>query len=285
MGGGKPAAENLLLFPERPAMHNAVFHFRRFSVRQDRCAMKVGTDGVLLGAWVEAFSARRILDIGTGTGLIALMLAQRFERATIDAIEIDGDAFVQARENAARSPWGGRIRVHHAAFQDFDAGGNDRYGLLVSNPPYFVDSLAAPSTARAMARHANAALRFDDLLDGVHRLLAPRGRFCVILPAREAQGFIRSAAGRCLFLRRLTRVRTKQAGQDKRHLLCFSDEPVPLREDTLVIRDGSGGFTDEYVELTKAYYPRMRRDAVESGSQRRAIRPRRIPSGRPERPA
>jgi len=227
--------------------------------------MKVGTDGVLLGAWVEPFPARRILDIGSGTGLIALMLAQRFDRATVDAIEIDGDAFVQASENAARSPWAGRIRVYHAAFQEFVAGGNDRYDLVVSNPPFFVDSFTAPSTARTMARHSNATLRFDDLLDGVCRLLEPRGRFYVILPAREAQGFIRSAAGRCLYPCRLTRVRTKKGGADKRYLLCFSDEPVPVREATLVIRDASGGFTDEYVDLTKAYYPRLRREAVQSG--------------------
>lgn len=164
--------------------------------------MKVGTDGVLLGAWARVEPQdERILDIGTGTGLIALMLAQR-SAARITAVEIDPGSASQARENADASPWGERIEVVCSSVQAFDPG--RRFGLIVSNPPFYVDSLTCPDRGRSRARHAET-LPFAELRDAVLRLLAPDGRFCLILPPQEAARFIGVAAGR-LFVSRCTEV-------------------------------------------------------------------------------
>jgi tRNA1Val (adenine37-N6)-methyltransferase len=242
-------------------MHDPVFRFRRFAVRQDRCAMKVGTDAVLLGAWVETFPARRILDVGTGTGLIALMLAQRF-RCAVDAIEIDREACGQAGENFSASPWPARLRIIHTSLQAFSKNGAAPYDLVVSNPPFYVDAFTAPSRARSVARHSNIQLSFDDLLDGVVRLLQPEGRFCLILPDREAQGFLRSAAGRLLFPRRLARVKTKPGGPVKRSLLELGFGEAAVKEEELTLLDESSGFTPEYIRLTSEYYLWRKKDAA-----------------------
>ncbi|MEE0972800.1 MAG: methyltransferase, partial [Paludibacteraceae bacterium] len=159
-------------------MRNSFFRFKQFTVYQDRCAMKVGTDGVLLGVLADVSKATRILDIGTGTGLIALMLAQRQKDAHVDAIEIDEQAAQQAQENIAQSPFC-YIHVHTTALQAYNS--TQPYDLIVSNPPYFVDSLKAPNAARNLARHTDS-LSFADLLQGAERLLHNDGCFWVILP-------------------------------------------------------------------------------------------------------
>ena len=163
-----------------------MFRFKQFAIRQDRCPMKVGTDGVLLGAWVSVRpSDRRILDIGTGTGLIALMMAQRVPGARITGVDVEDIS--QARENADASPWGGRVAFVQCPVQEFAPQG--KFDLVVSNPPFFVDSLTCPDAGRTTARHA-VRLPFGDLRDAVVRLLSDEGHFAVVLPADEAARFI-----------------------------------------------------------------------------------------------
>ena len=198
--------------------------------------MKVGTDGVLLGAWVDEFSVHRILDIGTGTGLIALMLAQRFS-GLIDAVEIDEEACLQARENFTASPWAGRLQVIQTSLQDYIKEERQLYDLIVSNPPFYAGAFTTSSEARNIARHSNIRLSFTDLINGVHRLLKQDGRFCLILPAPEAKGFIRLAAAASLFPQRITRIKTKKAAPDKRFLIQFRRVQATVSDDELVIRN------------------------------------------------
>lgn len=215
--------------------------------------MKVGTDGVLLGAWaaVEA-SDRRILDIGTGTGLIALMLAQRAPDARITALDIDPACAEQARANADASPWGGRIDVLQGAVQSFHPGLT--FDLIVSNPPYYDASLLPADPGRAVARH-DTRLGFDDLAAAAVRLLAPGGRFAVVLPAAEAARFLLRAS-QALWLIRRTDVRTTPRRGIRRALMEFSlHQPLMAPQRTeLVIGDGGGGFTQQYRELTQDFY-------------------------------
>lgn len=159
-------------------MSNIYFKFKQFTVYQDRCAMKVGTDGTLLGAWTDVTKSRTILDIGTGTGLIALMLAQRSLTTQITAIDIDIDSVMQAESNVALSPWCDRVKVFCSSLQDFNGSG---YDTIVSNPPYFVNSLKCPNGHRTLARHT-ASLSYKDLFDGVTRMLSDDGEFSVIIP-------------------------------------------------------------------------------------------------------
>jgi tRNA1Val (adenine37-N6)-methyltransferase len=237
-------------------MPSATFAFKQFNIRQDRCAMKVGTDAVLLGAWVKTYGVRRILDIGTGTGVIALMLAQKCG-AQIDAIDIDEVAVQEARGNAATSPWPERIRVLHQSLQDFAGGTDEKYDLIVSNPPYFSESVTAAEKARAAARH-QLLLPFHDLIEGVSKLLTRDGKFCVILPSREGVKFLALAASHGLHLTRFTRVKTTPEKTEKRWLMQFAWQPKPhFSESTLVIEKDSlneQNYTDEYKELTKEYY-------------------------------
>jgi tRNA1Val (adenine37-N6)-methyltransferase len=232
-------------------MPESVFHFKRFVIQQDRSAMKVGTDGVLLGAWVNTEKASHTLDIGTGTGLITLMLAQR-SSATIDAIEIDRESFEQAQANVLMSPWYDRIRVVHASLQEFKPV--LRYDLIVSNPPYFIDSFAAVDEARNRARQASASLSYDELLNGVIRLLHISGRFCVILPSKEGQLFLEKAAQNGLFCNRMTHVLTRSGKEAKRVLMEFSRNEAELVEDEIVLRNEDLSFTDAYKTLTREYY-------------------------------
>jgi tRNA1Val (adenine37-N6)-methyltransferase len=230
--------------------------------------MKVGTDGVLLGAWVVERPAGRILDIGTGTGLIALMLAQRFP-GVIDAIELDPDACRQARANVMASKWADRIHVIHDSIQHYSGKRTQGYDLIVSNPPFYLDAFHTPSPARNIARHTNSGLPFTDLADGVCRLLTPRGRFDLILPAREGRLFLEIADRRGLHLRRLTRVRTKQGGIEKRWLMEMGFERGDVAETEMSVRDGEGRFSPEYIRMTFAYYLGLERGLTEGSRHRR----------------
>lgn len=232
-------------------MPESVFHFKQFSVRQDLCAMKVGTDGVLLGSWINPPAEGKILDIGTGTGLIALMAAQK-SNAFIDAIDIDRQACEQAEENTKQSPWENRIRVVHSSLMDFRPV--HRYDLIVSNPPYFIDSCAPEDEARHLARSASASLNQDELINGVVRLLHISGRFCVILPQREGHLFLEKAEQNGLFCNIQVNVRTGLEKPCKRVLMEFSrqeDEPVI---EELVLHTEGREFTDQYKQLTRDFY-------------------------------
>jgi len=233
-------------------MPNNYFHFRQFTIHQDRCAMKVGTDGVLLGAWANAKHAKRILDIGTGTGLIALMLAQR-SNAIIDAIEIDYDAALQASENVRLSPWNKRIRVIHTSFQEY-CNTQAKYDLIVTNPPYFIHALRAPDKKRSLARH-NHTLEHKSLIEGVHALLDSEGFFTIILPAAGFDVFSTLMSQYQLYISRRTNVLSKQGSSYNRILAEFSGNPVHKNETDLIIESGGRHqYSLQYIELTKDYY-------------------------------
>ena len=227
------------------------FTFKQFEINHENCAMKVGTDGVLLGAWCACDSAQRIADIGTGTGLIALMCAQRNASATIDAIEIDHSAAECARENIAHSAWSDRIRVIETAIQNFDA--EERYDLIVSNPPYFSETLQSPDPSRATARH-NCSLPHRDLIAAAQRLLTDEGRMALILPTDEARRFAMQAVVAGLHLRRRCEVITKRGAMPKRTMSEWSLAPCAAEHEQLILADDDGSRSEEYSRLTEEFY-------------------------------
>jgi tRNA1Val (adenine37-N6)-methyltransferase len=235
-------------------MSSDTFEFKNFRIRQDRCAMKVSTDAVLLGSWVIATASNEVLDIGTGTGVIALMLAQKC-RGRITAIDIDRDSTEQAKNNVAESVYSDRIDVIHSSLQELAAMSGRKYNLIVSNPPYFVDSWKSNDDNRKMARHTDS-LPFEDLASGALRLLDPKGKFCLILPKNEAIRFREIAESKGLFLSKLLRVRTRLDKEtEKRHLMQFEFKQSEFSESTLVIEtDTDRNYTPEYRDLTKDYY-------------------------------
>jgi len=234
-------------------MSNQPFVFKQFKIAQDKCAMKVGTDAVLLGAWVNASNAKTILDIGTGTGIITLMLAQK-SGAKIDAIDIDRNSYEQAKENADACLWKDRISIYHKSLQQYSTESEKKYDLIVSNPPYFVDSSKALEEARTNARHTDQ-LEYIELLNGVLKLLNPTGKFYVILPKKESEQFCEMAAENKLFLTKQTKVITRTDKPEKRLLMRFEFTNRAFSEDSIVIeKDERHSYTDEYKELTKEYY-------------------------------
>lgn len=230
------------------------FRFKRFNVAQPRSAMKVGTDGVLLGAWARLDSSqRRILDIGTGTGLIALMAAQRTEAwdAQVVAVEIDSESAEDARENFARSEWGARLSVVESPVQEFRP--EEQFDHIISNPPYFVDSLLSPDAARTAARHTTS-LTFEELARSAARLLSPDGILSLVLPYDAVGDMTLAAARSGLFLVRREDVKTKESTTPKRSLLEFGFTPQPTQRTTLTIHIEGGDFSEEYRTLTQDFY-------------------------------
>lgn len=237
-------------------MANPYFKFKQFTVWHDQCAMKVGTDGALLGAWATPGQARRILDVGTGTGLIALMLAQRCD-AQIDAIDIDADACLQARENVRRSPFEGRIAVFHAPLHAFQPADDQPYDLIVSNPPYFIDSLKCPNNKRSLARHTDT-LPLEELIQESRRLLSPTGRLCLILPFDQQTRLeqLCQAAGFQLILQ--TNVSPVVGSAPKRLLAEWGREATTSpRQTHLSIEYPDRRHTEEFIALEKPYYLKM----------------------------
>ena len=230
------------------------FRFKQFTVYHDQCAMKVGTDSVLLGAWARTNPGQRILDVGTGCGILALMLAQRNPSATIDAVEVDESGAIQARQNAEQSPWPGRIRVHHTAIQQYDS--SEPYDLVVSNPPYFVNSLEPPDARRLLSRHA-VSLPYGELIDAVDRLLSPTGRFNVILPATEAHDFEFRLVEKKFYCTRKLAFRTRQEKSVTRWLLEFSRDCEPVEEGEMVLYEQGLVWSEEYTQLTRAFYLKL----------------------------
>ena len=237
-------------------MPHSPFHFKQFTIHQDKCTMKVGTDAVLLGAWTKAEDAKTILDIGTGTGIIAIMLAQK-SNAQIDALDIDKRSCEQAACNAQQSPWKDRIKVLHASLQGFVRGMQQapviRYDLIVSNPPYFDDKYRSSIDALNKTKH-NDTLAFDDLINGAVALLEQEGRFCLILPLKEGVIFIKKALRKGLHCSKMLKVRTKIEKQEKRLLMEFRKAPVQYSETEIVVQEENLAYTKEYIELTKDYY-------------------------------
>lgn len=234
-------------------MPNPYFQFKQFTVWHDKCAMKVGTDGVLLGAWADLSNAGNILDVGTGTGLLSLMIAQRCN-ADITAIEIDEQAIIQANENVRRSPWEKQITILHADYRKFTS--SRKFDLIVSNPPYFADSLLSLDEQRSLARHANE-LTYADLIKKTVTLLQPTGTFSLIVPIDVCEKIIAIAYDHSLFLIKQTNVYTKPEASPKRGLLTFSFIRTNCVTDSLVIELSRHLYSEEYIELTKQYYLKM----------------------------
>ena len=231
-------------------MSTSSFTFQQFSVRQDRCAMKVGTDGVLLGAWAEG--GKRILDVGTGTGLIALMMAQRFPDASVVGIDIDALACQQAQENVADSPFAGRVGVSCVSLQDYS--GPDTFDCIVANPPFFENSLRNPDERKAAARHTDM-LPFDDLFNGVERLLSDDGVFSVIIPSDFLERFISNAYISGFYITRQYDIKTTIRKPVKRCLLAFRKlRPELLDRREVYLQDVDGNRSAWYSELMRDFY-------------------------------
>lgn len=229
-----------------------MFQFKQFTIRQDHTPMKVGTDGVLLGAWADTEKAHTILDVGCGTGIIALMSAQRNPHARIDAIEIEPNACRQAAENIQASPWKERIHVWPSALQTFSPP--CLYDCIVCNPPFFINSTKAPDQGRTLARHSDT-LPHAELLEHTSRLLAADGTLCVILPAGDAEVFLRQAVNSGLHAQHLTWVHPTPGKPPKRCLMRIGRKPTTApTEEHLTIEISRHQYTEEYIRLTRAFY-------------------------------
>ena len=214
--------------------------------------MKVGTDGVLLGAWARLGDTASILDIGTGTGLLALMAAQRNAEARIEAVEIDDAAYLQASQNIASSPWSKRIVLHHLSIFDFHPVA--RFDCILCNPPFFVHSTPTPDSSRTMARHCSEFTHTDLLFLSSH-LLTSRGKLNLILPVTEAENLLRQAPQYSACLTRITKVKPTPEIAPKRYLLEFSFSPSGSPEsDELIIEYSRHHYSPEYQELTHDFY-------------------------------
>ena len=234
------------------------FQFKQFSLEQDRCAMKIGTDGVLLGAWTPIQNhPNSILDIGTGTGIIALMLAQKTSATQIDALEIDEDAYEQATDNFENSPWNDRLYCFHAGLDEFVEEPEDEYDLIVSNPPFYTDDFKSATEQRDLARFADS-MPFEDLIEAADLLLSENGIFSVIIPFKEEEKFLALAAAYELYPLKITRVKGTPTTEIKRSLLAFSrNKNTDFPVDELIIETARHIYTSEYIELTKDFYLKM----------------------------
>ena len=233
------------------------FTFKQFQVNQDRCAMKIGTDGVLLGAWTPLINnPYNVLDIGAGTGILSLMLAQRSNAEQIDAIEIDEDAYEQCVENFETSPWGDKLFCFHAGLDEFVDEPEDEYDLIISNPPFYTDDFKSDNSSRDLARFEDA-LPFEELIEAADLLLSDNGIFSVIIPYKEEERFVSMCKELDLFPLKITRVKGTPTSEIKRSLLAFCRmEQTPLI-DELVIEISRHNYTPEYIELTKEFYLKM----------------------------
>lgn len=236
----------------------SLFNFKQFSVQQHKTAMKVGTDGVLLGAWCPINnSPSSILDIGTGTGLIALMLAQRTSAVQIDAFEIDEDAFEEATDNFENSPWSDRLFCFHACLDEFVDDPEDEYDLIVCNPPFYSEDYKTSNESRDLARFQDA-MPFEELTEAVDLLLSENGIFAVIIPYKEEEKFIDLCAEVELFPIKITRVKGSHTTTIVRSLLAFKRFELPVLEaDEIVIEINRHEYTNEYIALTKDFYLKM----------------------------
>ena len=231
------------------------FQFKQFTIHQEHCSMKVGTDGVLLGAWAGVEGAKKILDIGAGTGIIAIMAAQRAPDAIVDAVEIDKAAFNQGMENMAASPWSNRLRVFHLPVKEYARSSTEKYDLILSNPPFFTGGTFSPEGGRNNVRHT-VKLSHGDLLDSVRKLLAPQGRLALILPYLEGLRFRELAASYHFYCVRVTEVRSKADKPIERLLMEFSPHiPAQMTQSELIIQhEGNNNWTDAYIALTGDFY-------------------------------
>lgn len=222
--------------------------------------MKVGTDAVLLGAWCSLGKCPdAILDVGAGTGIVALMLAQRSEATTIDAVEIDENGYEQCVENFERSDWSDRLFCYHSSFEEFAneiEGEEEKYDLIISNPPFYTDAFETENKARNKARFTSS-LTFKNLLLSVSKTLSESGEFSVIIPFKEEANFIQIAHQNNLFMNRICRVKGTANSEIKRSLLCLSFDKKEIQEEVLIIEKERHQYTEAYINLTKDFYLKM----------------------------
>ena len=231
-----------------------IFKFKQFKIAQDKCAMKVGTDGILLGAWTKAKNPQKILDIGTGTGLIAMMMAQRFKNATIKAIEIELNASQQANENFQNNPWSNRLSVENITLQKFQHP--FLFDLIVSNPPYFENNLKTSTKQRTLARHTDA-LSFETLIECSSKLLNKNGTLSIILPSQNKSKLEKLANNYQLHLNRLCWVKGTKKSTIKRAMMQLSFQEKSIEENMLVIEKKRHVYTKAYTNLCKDFYFKM----------------------------
>lgn len=233
------------------------FQFKQFTINQDRCAMKVGTDAVLLGAWTPLdHRPNSILDIGSGTGILSLMLAQRSHADTIDAIEIDADAYEQCVENFEQSQWSDRLFCYHASLLEFTEEIDEKYDLIVSNPPFYSTDYKSENIQRDLARFSDA-LPFDHLLHSVSILLSKDGIFSVIIPYKEEEIFCDLASKVNLFPLNILHVKGKPSSEIKRSLIEFKFIKNSMKIQELFIEHKRHNYSDAYINLTKDFYLKM----------------------------
>lgn len=232
-----------------------VFQFKEFAVRQDKTAMKIGTDAVLLGAWTRINKPiNSILDIGAGTGVIALQMAQLYDTEIIDAIEIEPNAYEQCVANFENSPWSDRLFCYHSSFQEFAQEIADTYDLIISNPPFYTANFLSDNQKRNQARQTNS-LSFDDLLIGVNKLLSDEGFFSLILPFSEERTFLEKAQKKNLFPLKITRVKGNNTAKIKRSLILFSKiKNGKIEETGLILELKRHQYTPEYQKLVAEFY-------------------------------
>ena len=238
-------------------MANKPFKFKQFSVQQDRCAMKIGTDAVLLGAWTSLQNKpHSILDIGTGTGVLALMLAQRSQADLIDALEIDDAAYEQCVDNFENSPWSDRLFCYHASLAVFTEEIEDQYDLIISNPPFYSENYKAQNEQRDLARHTDA-MPFEHLFESASKLLSEKGIFSVIVPFSEENRIINFAQKFNLFPIRILNVRGNPSSKTVRSLMEFSFQKNDISTHELIIENERHNYSQDYVSLTKDFYLKM----------------------------
>lgn len=236
---------------------NKPFQFKQFTVNQDRCAMKIGTDSVLLGAWANLdHNPFSVLDIGAGTGVLSLMIAQRSNAELIDALEIDSDAYEQCVENFEQSTWGDRLFCYHASLDEFTDEIDDQYDLIISNPPFYSEDSKTNIPERDLARFQDA-MPFQHLLQCASKLLSENGLFSVIIPYKEEQNFIQLASDFSLFPNRILHVKGAENTPIKRSLIEFSFIEKTVISSNLIIETERHNYTKEYIDLTKDFYLKM----------------------------
>ncbi len=219
--------------------------------------MKIGTDSVLLGAWTSLNKqASRILDIGAGTGVIALMMAQRSDALQIDAIEIDDDSYEQCVDNFENSPWPDRLFCYHASLLEFAEEIDETYDLIVSNPPYYSEDFKSKNEQRDLARFQDA-LPFEHLISCTAKLLSDKGIFSVIIPHKEENHFIKSAAKVNLFPKRILQVKGNPSSKIIRSLVEFSFTKSEIKKEEIIIETSRHQYTENYINLTKDFYLKM----------------------------
>ena len=229
------------------------FQFKQFSIHDEKSTIKVGTDAVLLGAWINPKRSKSILDIGTGSGIIALMVAQKSD-AKIKAIDIDFDSIQESTANFNNSPWSENLYARHISFLDFVKQTNEKYDLILSNPPYFNNSLKSPSDKKNLSKHASTLLH-KELLLGVKKLISPDGMFAVIIPYDQMNSFKNIALIEGLFCNKKLIIYPTPKKPANRILMEFClNRQSQLKEDELIIRTESGIFSEQYKTLTRDFY-------------------------------